>query len=141
MQPANRASLYGLKATVGLVPTEGTAPWSALTDSIGAMARTPGDLANVMAVLANRTELSADRVMTGTWAGLRVGFVDPTMWNFVPSICEADPVLIEQQRRGLRNAAHIIFSNGGTVEENVPLTSMDELVLDGKDALDQLWSA
>lgn len=85
VQPANRAALYGLKATVGDVPTEGTAPWSALTDSIGAMARTPGDLANVISVLTNRTDFAAERVMTGTWAGLRVGFVDPTPSGLYPS--------------------------------------------------------
>lgn len=141
VQPANRAALYGLKATVGDVPTEGTAPWSALTDSVGAMARTPGDLANVMSVLTNRTDLGAERVMTGTWTGLRVGFVDPTLWSFLPFICDADPALIEQQRRWLRDAAGVISANGGTVEKNVPLTSMDELVLDGEDALEQLWSA
>ncbi|KAK1832513.1 amidase signature domain-containing protein [Podospora conica] len=140
VQPANRAALYGLKATVGLIPTEGTAPWSALTDSIGAMARTPGDLANVMAVLTGRTKLGADFVRTETWAGLRVGFVDPTLWNFVPFICDPDYVLIEQQHRALSKAVDVIYANGGRVQENVPLTSMDELVLDGKDALDQLWN-
>ncbi|KAH6622595.1 amidase signature domain-containing protein [Chaetomium tenue] len=139
VQPATRASLYGLKATVGLIPTEGTAPWSALTDSIGGMARTPGDLANLLGILLNDTSLSA-RTATDNWGGQRVGFVDPTLWSFVPFICNPDKVLIEQQRRGLADAANTISEHGGVVEQPVPLTSMDELVLDGEDALEQLWN-
>jgi amidase len=139
VQPGTRASLYGLKATVGLIPTEGTAPWSPLTDSIGGMARTPGDLANLLGVLLNDTDLSA-RTATNTWEGQRVGFVDPTLWGFVPFICNPDSVLIDQERRGLADAANTISGNGGFVQQPVPLTSMDELVLDGEDALEQLWS-
>lgn len=139
VQPATRASLYGLKATVGLIPTEGTAPWSPLTDSVGGMARTPGDLANLLGILLNDTDLSA-RTATDAWEGQRVGFVDPTLWGFVPFICNPDNVLTDQQRRGLADAANTISGNGGFVEQPVPLTSMDELVLDGEDALEQLWS-
>lgn len=139
VQPATRASLYGLKATVGLIPTEGTAPWSALIDNIGGMARTPGDLANLLGVLLNDTNLCA-RTTIDNWGGQRVGFVDPTLWSFVPFICNPDKVLIEQQRGGLADAANTISEHGGVVEQPVPLTSTDELVLNGEDALEQLWS-
>lgn len=138
VQPANRASLYGLKATVGLVPTDGTAPWSSLTDSIGGMARTPRDLASLMGILINGSNFAGS--LTGSWDGQRVGFVDPTLWSFSPFICDPDPVLIDEQHRGLATAADVISKRGGTVKQPVPLTSMDELVLDGEDALDQLWS-
>jgi amidase len=138
VQPANRAALYGLKATVGLISTEGTAPWSSLTDSIGGMARTPADLAALMSILLNDTDFTSS--LAGSWEGQRVGFVDPTLWSFVPFICDPDPVLIDQQHRGLADAAAVISKSGGTVEQPVPLTSMDELVLNGEDALDQLWS-
>ncbi|KAH6848069.1 amidase signature domain-containing protein [Chaetomium sp. MPI-CAGE-AT-0009] len=139
VQPATRSSLYGLKGTVGLIPTEGTSPWSALTDSIGGMARTPGDLANLLGILLNDTDLSA-RTVTYTWEGQRVGFVDPTLWGFAPFICNPDSVLTDQERRGLADAANTISGNGGFVQQPVPLTSMDELVLDGEDALEQLWN-
>lgn len=138
MQPTNRAALYGIKATVGLIPTEGTAPWSSLTDSIGGMARTLADLAALVSVLINDADFSSS--LTGSWEGQRVGFVDPKLWNFVPFICDPDPVLIDQQRQALIDAADVISNGGGTVEQPVPLTSMNELVLDGEDALDQLWS-
>ncbi len=91
-----------------------------------------------MSVLTNGTDFASS--LTGSWEGQRAGFVDPTLWNFVPFICDPDPVLINQQRQGLSDAAAIISKSGGTVKQPVPLTSMDELVLDGDDALEQLWS-
>lgn len=56
VQPASRAALYGLKATVGLLSTEETTPWSSLTDSIGGMANSPQDLAALFEVLNGATE-------------------------------------------------------------------------------------
>ena len=103
------------------------------------MARTPGDLASLLGILLNDTNLSA-RTTTDTWEGQRIGFVDPTLWGFVPFICNPDNVLIDQQRRGFADAANTISGKRGFVEQPVPLTSMDELVLDGEDALEQLWS-
>ena len=84
----------------------------------------------------NDADLSA-RAATNTWEGQRVGFVDPTLWSFVP-ICNPDNVLIDQQRRGLADAANTILGKGSFVKQPVPLTSMDELVLVGEYALEQL---
>lgn len=137
VQPANRAALYGLKATLGLLPTEGTAPWSSLTDSMGGMAKSPEDQANLMNALTN-TDYS--RNLTKSWAGLHVGFVDPKLWSFSPVICNPDEVFIKQQRDEMATAIAKIQELGATVKQPVPLTSMDELILDGDDALEQLWS-
>ncbi|KAJ5393843.1 uncharacterized protein N7487_011484 [Penicillium crustosum] len=63
-----------------------------------------------MSVLTNETHFASS--LTGSWEGQRVGFVDLTLWDFVPFICDPDPTLINQQ----------------------PLT------LDGDDALELLWS-
>ncbi|KAF7928413.1 uncharacterized protein EAE98_005469 [Botrytis deweyae] len=85
-QPANRAALFGIKVTVGRASTEGTAPWSVLTDSVG------------------------------------------------------DPVLITQQREAYMDTKKKLIEHGATLHKNVPMTSVDELQLDGDDALDQLWN-
>jgi amidase len=103
------------------------------------MARTPGDLANLLGILLNDADLPV-RTATDTWEGQRVGFVDPTLWGFAPFICNPDAVLIDQQRHGLVHAANTISEEGGIVEQPVPLISMDKLVLAGEDALEQLWS-
>lgn len=144
VQPANRAALYGLKATVGLLPTEGTAPWSSLTDSIGGMAKSPQDLAALFEVLTGaegRIDNKGDQdTPSAPWTGQRVGFVDPTLWSFSPVICDPDPVLIQQQREEMDAAISKIEKSGAVVVRSVPFPSMDQLVLDGDDALEQLWS-
>lgn len=151
VQPASRAALYGLKATVGLLPTEGTAPWSSLTDSIGGMAKSPQDLAALVSVLVGgaggggvKSDFDGDMDDGGglskPWAGQRVGFVDPALWSFSPAICDPDPVLIQQQREEMDAAISKIEKAGAVVVRSVPLPSVDQLVLDGDDALEQLWS-
>lgn len=148
VQPASRAALYGLKATVGLISTKGTAPWSALTDSIGGMAKSPQDLAALFEVLIGADEDFKKtskfdenfRSLYGPWKRLRIGFVDPTLWSFSPAICDPDPVLIQQQRKEMEAAITKIESFGAMVVRSVPFPSMDQLVLDGDDALKQLWS-
>ncbi|KAI1173817.1 amidase signature enzyme [Nemania sp. FL0916] len=117
VQPSNRAALYGMKATVGSISTKGTAPWSPFTDSIGGMAKSPQDL-----------------------AALFIGVVDPNLWSFSPVICDPDPVLIQQQREELEAAIAKIQKDGARIKRPVPLTSMDELILDGADALEQIWN-
>ncbi|KAG8163939.1 hypothetical protein KVR01_005857 [Diaporthe batatas] len=144
VQPANRAALYGLKATVGLLPTEGTALWSSLTDSMGGMAKSPQDLAALFEVITGaergtKTEDDEDGA-AAPWSGLRVGFVDPTLWSFSPVICDPDPILIQQQRDEMDAAIAKIENAGAVVVRSVPFPSMDQLVLDGDDALEQLWN-
>lgn len=148
VQPANRAALYGLKATVGLISTEGTAPWSSLTDSIGGMAKSPQDLAALFEVLTGAHQdidekskgFEDESELPESWKGQRVGFVDPTLWSFSPAICDPDHELIQQQREEMEVAISKIEKCGAVVVRSVPFPSMEQLVLDGDDALEQLWS-
>ncbi|KAI1110907.1 amidase signature domain-containing protein [Nemania sp. NC0429] len=137
VQPSNRAALYGLKATVGLLSTEGTAPWSSLTDSIGGMAKSSEDLMSLIEALSGKNYREYQKT---SWDGLRIGFVDPNLWSFSPVICDPDEYFIQQQRIAIADAMDQIKKNGGIVKGPVPLTSMEELLLDGDDALEQLWN-
>lgn len=133
---------------MGRICTEGTAPWSSLTDSIGGMAKSPQDLAALFDVLTDSdrcAEKSArgdgdDNELSEPWTGQRVGFVDPTLWSFSPAICDPDPILIQQQREEMESAISKLEKCGAVVVRSVPFPSMDQLVLDGDDALEQLWS-
>ena len=138
MQPATRAALYGLKATVGSLPTKGTSPWSPLTDSVGAMAKDSSDMIAMFSVLMKERDFSASS--NKSWGGLRVGFVDFLLWEFSPVVCNREESILKQSRKEMEEAVLVIENEGAEVVRNVPLTSMDELVLDGKDALEQLWS-
>lgn len=122
---------------MGRASTEGTVPWSALTDSVGGMAKSAQDLADLVDVILGTNTSST---LSTSWQGQTVGFVDDTLWGFSEFICTPDPVLITQQREAYIDIKKKLIEHGATLHENVPLTSMDELQLDGDDALDQLWS-
>lgn len=74
-QPANRAALFGIKVTVGRASIEGTAPWSALTDSVGGMAKSAQDLADLVDVILGTNTTST---LNTSWQGQTIGFVGDT---------------------------------------------------------------
>ena len=67
-----------MKATPGTIPGEGAFPTSRAFDSHGGMAKTPDDLAKIMGLLMTR---DFDSPLSPSWEGIRVGFVDPTLWQ------------------------------------------------------------
>lgn len=79
VQPSTRAALYGLKCTVGLTENAGISSISSAFDSLGAMAKSTADLSAVLEVLMESPNLFKSQ--TGTWTGLSVGFVDPSLWQ------------------------------------------------------------
>jgi Asp-tRNA(Asn)/Glu-tRNA(Gln) amidotransferase A subunit family amidase len=127
-----------MKATVGSISTKGTLGWSKVTDSAGGLAKSAGDLAALMGVLLNGTNF--DQNLTYSWEGLRVGFVDKSLWDFVPAICNPDPILREQQDLAYDEAMTQIKFAGGSLKHPVPLPSMKDLEIDGQDVLDKMWS-
>jgi amidase len=135
-QPASRAALYGMKVTVGVVPTEGTSPWSPLTDSAGGMAKTPEDLASLIGIMMGKNFAGN---LTKSWKGLKVGFVDPAAWPFSPHAALPDPVFVAQQREAYATAVQTVISAGGNVKEKVPIPFMEDMLIDGEDLLGQLF--
>jgi amidase len=125
-----------MKVTVGLVPTEGTSPWSPLTDSAGGMAKTPEDLASLIGIMMGKN-FTGD--LTKSWKGLKVGFVDPAAWPFSPQAALPDPVFVAQQREAYATAAQTVISAGGNVKEKVPIPFMEDMLMDGEDLLGQLF--
>ena len=79
VQPSTRAALYGLKCTVGSTENAGISGISPAFDSLGAMAKSTVDLSAVLEVLMESPNLLKSQ--TGTWAGLNIGFVDPSLWQ------------------------------------------------------------
>ena len=102
VQPATRAALYGLKATVGTVETAGIQPISPAFDSVGGMAKSATDLANLMSILQDGK--SYGQYMKKSWKGLRVGFVDPKLWQ------PADFV-VEPNKKFRRKTVRILFGS------------------------------
>ena len=96
VQPACRAALYGMKATPGTIPGEGAFPTSREYDSHGGMAKTPGDLAKIMGLLMNE---EYDSSLTASWDGIRVGFVDPRLWQPASFVVEENEGFQDQAVR------------------------------------------
>ena len=135
-QPAGRAALFALKVTVGAVDTSRTSPASPFTDSLGAMAKSAGDLALLTAVLMDQDYSS---FLTGSWHGHRIAAVDPKVWNLHPMVCEYVEAVKQQQDRDFSSAIRTIRESGGVVVEDVVLPQVSDLVWEGEDALEQIW--
>ena len=83
-QPARRAALYAMKATVGIIDMTGIQPANSVFDSAGAMAKTPTDLAAIMGtIMRGAPELSP--FLKSSWEGLAIAYVDPERWT-MPAI-------------------------------------------------------
>lgn len=85
--PSDRAALYTIKPTVKIVPQAGIIPATYLADSIGPMAKTSLDVANLLDVLVDPSKTTVPEggyksALTGTWGDIRVGYVDSEEWVF-----------------------------------------------------------
>ncbi|KAF2469965.1 amidase signature enzyme [Lindgomyces ingoldianus] len=128
VQPATRAALYGLKATLGSAPTWGSQPITPIFDSIGGMAKTPSDLANLMEVLQEKRYAE---FLTKSWEGLKIGFVDPALWQPAPFVVEPVPEFTAQSNEAFASAVERIRGKGAKVVENVPLITLPEVFENG----------
>jgi len=86
--PASKAGLYAIRPTLGTVSAEGVFRISRSFDGVGAMARTPGDLAVLVECILKpevREKLGkegfrGELIGKKGWEGLRVGLLDST-WS------------------------------------------------------------
>lgn len=92
--PADRAALYAIKATVGVLPTEGLMPFSSFSDSLGPMAKSAKDIANLLTIMDNGTDYT--QFLSAKWEGLRIGFLDPEAWRPGEGAVKPLPGLVEQ---------------------------------------------
>lgn len=85
--PANRAALYGIKATVGYVSTIGVIPVAPKSmDSVGVMAKSVWDLATGFGAIVDDECASSKYLealqkgsLTG-WKGLKIGIMDRSIF-------------------------------------------------------------
>lgn len=82
--PASVAGIYGIKLVYGSVPVDGVFKLSHSFDSIGIMAKDPGDLATLAKVLQSDVKTSV-RDEPAPLSGFKLGFVTPS-WGVHESI-------------------------------------------------------
>ncbi|KAK4236509.1 amidase signature enzyme [Achaetomium macrosporum] len=126
IMPAARAGLYALKLTPGSVDITGIQPGAPGFVCLGPMAKTTVDVATLAAVM-QRHDPDKYLPLSNSWAGLRLGFVDPALWRSYPSAIEPVEGFFEQTDGALFQAQETIQSLGGNVVKKVPLASWDEI--------------
>jgi hypothetical protein len=82
IQPANRASLFAIKPTHGIISLDGVWQLSTSFDVIGCMEKSSTDLANLFNVLVESNSSDYPRYLTKSFGNLKLGFLDPDIWRF-----------------------------------------------------------
>lgn len=105
--PSNRAALYTIKPTIGLVSTSGIVPASDFCDSAGPMTKSVWDLAVCLDAIVD--EKYRGKVPEGGlvmvveegkgmgWEGLRVGVLEVEKWGEDEKLVGSDQAFIKQQ--------------------------------------------
>lgn len=102
IMPANRAALYTMKPTIGLVSQQGMVPASTYCDSAGPMTKNVIDLANTLDALidprlANHVPPGGyASVMTTSWEGIRIGLLEPQKWKPSEEVIGVDEAFEKQ---------------------------------------------
>ncbi len=80
-----------MRPTQDLVPQKGVIPIAHVLDTVGPMAKSVEDLANLLTVIVDPSNPSVPKdgyaaAMTKLWEGIRVGFLDPGTFFFAPDV-------------------------------------------------------
>ncbi|EHK16453.1 uncharacterized protein TRIVIDRAFT_40480 [Trichoderma virens Gv29-8] len=119
VSPASRAALYAMKPTIGTVSMDGVIPVTKSLDSVGAMARSPADLAVVIEMLQATGPNHDERLsqfMTQKWDGLRIGFVDEKIWKLPEGLCKDNDEALFQMRKEYHSVMKILSNAGVHIE-------------------------
>lgn len=103
VSPANRASLYTVKPTLGIVPGQGILPISNHYDTAGPFGKIVKDVADLLTVLVDPSKTTVPEggyssALGGSWKDIKVGSLDPSVWTveaeFVKPVEEATEQLV-----------------------------------------------
>lgn len=127
VQPSTRAALYGLKCTLGTTDLTGIQAGAKAFSSLGGMAKSVKDLAELLKLIQG-TDYSS--FLTNSWEGIRIGVVDPDLWQPADFVVEPNEEYRAQTYKALEDAINKIRDNGGDVRRPVRLVSLGELTSD-----------
>jgi amidase len=136
IQPASRAGLYALKPTIGQVPTEGMWTISSTCDALGPMAKSSDDLIALYNLLVTK-EAAPKRsisVTIGSFSKLRIGCLDPALWQFPNSYLPPIAGIREQIQETFLDAIKLIKREAAKVVYPISLPLPKELKIDGQGA-------
>jgi len=139
VQPATRAALFSIKATVGKINRTGVQGGAPSFDSVGVLSKTAKDTADLLGVLTGE---DYSEFLTGSWEGVRVGFVNPDLWQPASFVVEPNEDFKKQTYAEMDAAVAKIRSLGAKVIEDVPMISLADVTKDprGVKEIEQLFS-
>ncbi|ETN40803.1 uncharacterized protein HMPREF1541_05083 [Cyphellophora europaea CBS 101466] len=87
IMPSDRAALYTIKPTVKIISQAGVIPASYVADSVGPIAKTSLDVADLLDILVDPSKTTIPNggyrsAVTGDWGDIRIGYVDSETWIF-----------------------------------------------------------
>ncbi|KUJ21855.1 amidase family protein [Mollisia scopiformis] len=135
IMPADRSALYTIKPTVKLIPQDGIIPISFEADSAGPMTKSVLDLANLLDILVDPSKTTIPEggyksAVTGSWDGIRVGWVEPETWLFPHEIVKYEKDVTDQMLRDWRSAYKQLTSLAEVVK-TVKIVSLEEATAGG----------
>ncbi|KAF2168032.1 hypothetical protein M409DRAFT_53365 [Zasmidium cellare ATCC 36951] len=139
--PANRAGLYSLRITNAKVAPmcTGMQRMSSYYDSIGAMAKSARDLADITRILLGG--VNGDRLVRpnpAAFEGFSIGFVNPELWRYSDDVCYVEAPtrsqLVQEYRGAISRIEKQVSEWSKLLEEflsslgHSPIRSIDELI-------------
>jgi len=143
--PANRAALYTIKPTIGLISQAGIIPVSDFSDAAGPMAKSAQDLAHLLQVLVDPKQshhippAGYSSALKFSWGNLKIGCLDPHEWYTQQDEDAIDEAFFAEQRQAIKAAYQRIENEGANIQYPVSLISAEKLDIDGESALKNLW--
>jgi amidase len=124
--PSNRAALYSIKPTPGLISNNGLVPVSTLFDVPGPMAKTAEDLGILMDALVSRpNDKEPNKYLSSSqnksWQDLRVGVLDPEVWQQPAFMIKPDAGATKQMITEIKIAYETIRPLTKAFHENIEL--------------------
>ncbi|SLM36569.1 Amidase signature domain [Lasallia pustulata] len=133
IMPANRAALYAMKPTIGLVSQEGIIPVCPFCDTAGPMTTSVLDFANTLQAIVDPKMVAKvpkggyAAAVTGSWDGIRVGALNPEQWRIPSDMCAKDAEFEKQQDTDINAAYKTLKQKGVDIQYPVSLAGADEL--------------
>jgi amidase len=158
--PSNRAALYTMKPTIGLIPQRGIVPVSSLSDSAGPMTKNVKDLVHLLDVLVDKSKTTVPQggytaALTNSWGDLKIGVLNPEEWQYNPIVVKPNAeataqmvvslispslsMLIKFKFSEIRAAYAKIKSLAKVFHENVTLIPITEFLVNGQHVLYKIF--
>ncbi|KUJ14715.1 amidase signature enzyme [Mollisia scopiformis] len=129
--PANRAALFTMKSTLGLIPSEGIMPACSYLDSAGPMAKTALDFAYLLQAMIGKGSKDYAAAATARWDGIRIGAVDSVDWPMSTSQAAYEEAFVTQQRGEIGAVYEKLKELGVVIKHPVSLIGIKEFDADG----------